>query len=110
MLPRYSQPPRTKGAAGHAFPTPESYFRKEYFEVLDILANGLKHSFQQKCGLPVATMNEILMLLVTAANSTSIDLEIPEELHFYENINLSELRNSATDATQSYANKECEGS
>ena len=32
------------------------------------------------------SLNE--MLLVTAANSTSIDLEIPEELHLYENVDL----------------------
>ena len=44
VLPRYRQPPRrpgTEGAAGHAFSSPESYFRKEYFEVLDMLANEL---------------------------------------------------------------------
>lgn len=94
MLPRYRQPPRrpgTEGAAGHAFSSPESYFRKEYFEVLDMLANELKHRFQQKRGLPVAAMIETL--LVTAANSTFIDLEIPEELHLYENdVDLSKLK------------------
>ena len=79
VLPRYTQPPKKPGAAGHAFSSLESYFRKEYFEVLNIP----KRRFQQKRGLPVATMIEIL--LVTAANSTSVDLEIPEELHLYEN-------------------------
>ena len=94
VLPRYRQPPRrpgTEGAAGHAFSSPESYFRKEYFEVLDMLANKLKRRFQQKNGLPMAAMIETL--LVTAANSTSIDLEIPKELHLYENdVDLSKLK------------------
>jgi hypothetical protein len=94
VLPRYRQPPRrpgTEGAVGHAFSTPESYFRKQYFEVLDLLANELKRHFQQKRGLPMAAMIETL--LVTAANSTTIDLELPEELQLYENdIDLNKLK------------------
>ena len=45
LLPRYRQPPRrsgSEGAVGHAFPTPESYFRKQYFEFLDLLISELK--------------------------------------------------------------------
>ena len=63
VLPRCRQPPRrpgTEGAVGHAFPNPESYFRKQYFEVLDLLTNELKHRFQQKQGLPVAAVIETL--------------------------------------------------
>ena len=95
VLPRCRQPPRkpgTEGAVGHAFPNPESYFRKQYFEVLGLLTNELKHRFQQKHGLPMAAMIETL--LVTAANSTSIDLgELPEELKLYENdIDLKKLK------------------
>ena len=59
VLPRCRQPPRrpgTEGAVGHAFPNPESYFRKQYFEVLDLLTNELKRHFQQKSGLPMAAM------------------------------------------------------
>ena len=83
VLPRYRQPlrrPGTEGAAGHAFSSPESYFRKEYFEVLDMLANELRCCFQQRRGLPVAAVIETL--LVTASNSTSIDLEIPKGATF----------------------------
>ena len=95
VLPRCRQPPRrpgTEGAVGHAFPNPESYFRKQYFEVLDLLTNELKRHFQQKRGLPMAAMIETL--LVTAANSTSTDLgELPEELKLYENdIDLKKLK------------------
>ena len=48
-LPRYRQPPRKPGevgAASHEFVTPQSYFRRQYFEVLDLLINELKRRFQ----------------------------------------------------------------
>lgn len=64
VLPRYRQPPRrpgTEGVIGHAFPNPESYFRKQYFEVLNLLTNELKSRFQQKCGLPRAALIETLL-------------------------------------------------
>ena len=38
VLPRYRRP-GTEGAIGHAYSNPESYFRKQYFEVLDLLIN-----------------------------------------------------------------------
>ena len=95
VLPRYRQPPRrpgSEGAVGHAFPTPESYFKKQYFEVLDLLISELKRQFQQKRGLPIAAMME--KLLMTAANNTSIDLgELPEEMQLYKNdIDLQKLK------------------
>ena len=71
VLPRYRQPPRRPsddGVAGHRFVTPEDYFRKEYFEVLDLLVNELKRRFQQKRGLPVVAVVE--RLLLEAANGT----------------------------------------
>ena len=46
--PRYRQPPRKpgkKGADGHAFSTPEYYFRKQYFEALDLLISELDRQF-----------------------------------------------------------------
>ena len=39
LLPRYRQPPRKighEGASGNVFCTPESYFRKQYYEVIDL--------------------------------------------------------------------------
>ena len=105
----YRQPPRrsgTEGAVGHAFPNPESHFRKQYFENLNLLTRELKYCLQQKHGLPIAAMVETL--LVTAANCTSVELS--EELKLYENdIDLKKL-NSATNVARSCVSKECEGS
>ena len=44
-LPRHRCPPRRvddSTATAHEFATPEDYFRKQYFEVLDLLINELK--------------------------------------------------------------------
>ena len=42
-LPRYRTPPRQcdDGSASHQFTTQQSYFRKQYFEVLDLLNGDL---------------------------------------------------------------------
>lgn len=95
VLPRYRQPPRRPGddgVAGHRFVTPEDYFRKEYFEVLDLLVNELKRRFQQKRGLPVVAVVE--RLLLEAANGTlNVCDQIPEELQLYKSdINLERMK------------------
>ena len=87
-LPRNRQPPRRHddgGATGHTFSTPESYFRKQYFEVLDLLISELKRRFQQKRGMPVVAVLE--KVLLDAANGTSgyESGELPEELNLSRN-------------------------
>lgn len=74
------------------FSTPEDYFRKQYFEVLDLLINELKRWFQQKRGVPVAGVME--KLLLNAANRTCIELgELPEELELYKSdVDLPKLK------------------
>jgi len=94
-LPRFRQPPRRlgeEGAPGHVYPSVESYFRKQYFEVIDLLVNELKRRFTQKRGLPIAcTLKKVL---IGAANRTQVDLEdLPDELKLYkEEINLEKLK------------------
>ena len=48
-LPRQRQVPRRvdDGAPSHRFATPEEYYRKQYFEVLDLLATELERRFDQ---------------------------------------------------------------
>ena len=87
-MPRNRQPPRRHddgGATGHTFSTPESYFRKQYFEVLDLLISKLKRRFQQKRGMPVVAVLE--KVLLDAANGTSgfESGELPEELNLHRN-------------------------
>ena len=60
-LPRFRRPLRKPGdntASSHAFADPASYFRKQYFETLDLLVNELKRRFQQKLGLPTVAVIE----------------------------------------------------
>ncbi len=84
-LPRFRRPPRRPGddsAASHEFVTPASYFRKQYFEVLDLLTSELKRRFQQKRGLPVVAVIE--KVLLNAANGVSNSGELPDELQLYQ--------------------------
>ncbi len=85
-LPRYRRPPRridNGGASVHTFATPESYFRKQYFEVLDLLINELKRRFQQKRGMPLVALME--KVLLDASNGEQGSEHLPEELQLYRN-------------------------
>ena len=93
-LPRYRHPPRRLDEASstsHEFISTESYFRQQYFEVLDLLVNELRRQFQQKRGMPVVVIIE--KLLLDAANGNLDSTEIPEELQLYKNdLDLSQLK------------------
>ena len=72
-LPRFRQSPRKSGDVGadsHEFTTPQAYYRRQYFEALDLLISELKRRFQQKRGLPVAA--EIEKTLLSAAHETFV--------------------------------------
>ena len=47
-LPRQRRLPRQidSGSTAHQFDIPKSYFKKQYFEVLDVVTAELKHRFQ----------------------------------------------------------------
>ena len=80
-LPRIRRPPTKPGetsAASHVFTTPANYFRKQYFETLNLLINELKSQFQQKRGLPVAAMIE--KVLLNACDGLSDSGDFPEEI------------------------------
>ena len=82
-LPRFRQSPRKPGDVGadsHEFTTPQAYYRRQYFEALDLLINELKRRFQQKRGLPVAA--EIEKKLLSAANGTF--KQICDDLQLYQ--------------------------
>ena len=94
-LPRYRQPPRRlgdEGAPGHSYPSVESYFRKQYFEVIDLLVKELKRRFMQKRGLPVACTVE--KILISSANRTPVANEdFPSEMNLYvQDINQEKLK------------------
>ena len=82
-LPRFRWPPRKPGdvsADSHEFNTPQAYYRRQYFEALDLLINELKRRFQQKRGLPVAA--EIEKTLLSTANGTF--KQICDDLQLYQ--------------------------
>ena len=83
-LPRYRNPPRKPGdvgAASNKFVTPQSYFRRQYFEALDLLISELKRRFQQRRGLPVAAGIEKMLLAAVNGNPE----QVPDELQIYKN-------------------------
>ena len=85
-LPRHRRPPKRLdegSSVSHEFTSPKSYFRKQYFEVLDLMSSELKRRFQQKRGLPVVATIE--KLLLDAANGTLEKGDLPQELQLYSN-------------------------
>ena len=82
-LPRYRKPPTKPGdvsAASHEFATPQSYFRRQYYEALDLVTNELKRRFQQKRRLLVAAVIEKTML---AAAGGSLQ-QVPDDFQIYK--------------------------
>ena len=93
VLPRYRRPPHRidDGEAPVLFSDPKSYFKQQYFEILDLLVNELKRRFQQKRGLPVMSVLE--KTLLDSANGKFCALELPEEFDIYNSdLDLSRLK------------------
>ena len=86
ILPRQRRPPRQidSGSASHVFTDPKSYFRKLYFEVLDIVIGELKNRFCQECGMLIAAKLE--KILVDAANGTFNSKYLVNNIQMYKNI------------------------
>ena len=70
-LPRQRQIPRRidDGASNHHFGTPQEYYRKQYFEVLDLLATELERRFDQNS---FKTLQEIERVLVESCNGKNV--------------------------------------
>ena len=82
-LPRQRKLPKRidSGSTAHQFDNPKLYFKKQYFEVLDVITAELKHRFQQDRGMPIAALLE-KTLLDAAKGSFSV---YPTELQLYCN-------------------------
>lgn len=92
-LPRHKQPPKRHddGSSSHQFSTLKYYFRRQYYEVLDLIVSELKMQFQHERGMPVAAMIE--KVIVDAANGTSESVDLPKELQLYEkDLDLARLK------------------
>ena len=55
-LPRQRKSPRRidGGSRAHHFDNPKFYFKKQYFEVLDVITSELKHRLHQERGMPIS--------------------------------------------------------
>ena len=86
-LPRIRRLPTKPGetsAASHVFATPADYFRKQYFETLDLLISELKCRFKQKRGLPIAATCMIEKVLLNVSSGLFDSYELPEEIQQLE--------------------------
>lgn len=83
-LPRYRNPPRRldDGSSSHRYNTAMEYFKRQYFEVLNILSSKLKRRFQKERGMPVAQTIE--KVLVDHANGSQTDENLPKALDIYQ--------------------------
>lgn len=77
VLPRIRRPPRRvdDGASPHVFPSVEEYYRREYFEAIDIIKGELERRFAQENFLFARQTEE---LLLSSANAKPINL--PERM------------------------------
>ena len=96
VLPRYRRPPRRfdDGAAPHIFETPQDYYRKQYFEALDLISEELARRFDQKF-LAVPKAIEDLLLTACTTQCTCVDeLLIPEIISstYSQDLNVAKLK------------------
>ena len=89
-LPRQRRLPRRidDGTPAHVFESPKSYFKKQYFEVFDLVIGQLNHRFHQERGMPVAAVME--KLLLDAAQNVSVT-DLPRELDIYKDLDKQRL-------------------
>ena len=82
-LPRQRRLPKRidSGSTAYQFDNPKLYFKRQYFEVLDVITAELKHRFQQDRDMPIAALLE-KTLLDAAKGSFSV---YPSELELYCN-------------------------
>ncbi len=91
QLPRRRRLPKRLGGGdtAHAFESPSEYYRKQYFEVLDLLNNELSHRFDQSDFGVVMDMEK---LLVAAASGKQVTLPSSLTSLYAEDFDLDSLR------------------
>ena len=96
VLPRSRRPPKRiddSAASVHEYATPEDFYRRQYFEVLDLLINELRRRFQQKRGLPVVAVLEKILLDSANGESGLESADFPEEFQLYNgDVDLAKLK------------------
>ena len=90
-IPRHIRIPRRVdgGSANHRFATPEDYYRKQYFEVLDLLASELKRRFDQKS---LKIINEIEQVLLKSCNDIPVQFSVEFVEKYSTDLNMERLK------------------
>ena len=109
-LPRYRRPPSRldDGARPHVYSSPKEYFRRQYYEVLDMV-NGEISRFDQKSLMIPKAIEE---LLLGASKTTGTEeISIPDILinAYSEDINMAKLKLQLCmlpDLLKTYANSQ----
>jgi len=96
-LPRIRRPPRRidDGVPQHVFASVEKYYKREYFEAIDIIIGELERRFLQES---FSFVREIEKLLLDSANAKSANLPEKIESIYGEDLDMERLKNSAKDA------------
>lgn len=91
ILPRQKRIPARidDGAPNHHFSTPKEHFRKQYYEVHDLLTNELERRYEQES---FQIFRETEDLLIKSCNGTVIQLSQKFQRLYSEDINFDTLK------------------
>lgn len=91
VLPRIRRPPRQidDGAPQHVFASVEEYYKREYFEAIDIINGELERRFLQES---FSFVGEIEKLLLDSANAKSANLPEKMESIYQEDLDMDKLK------------------
>ena len=78
-LPRYRKRPSRydDGQSSHRYDSPQSYYRQQYLEAIDLVHSDLKVGFYQERGMPVAA---VLEKTLSSANNELSTSDLPSEV------------------------------
>ncbi|XP_028412593.1 zinc finger MYM-type protein 1-like [Dendronephthya gigantea] len=90
-LPKQRKMPKRfdDGSANHQFSTPEDYYRKQYFEVLDLLTAEIERRFDQNS---FKIINEIEQLLLNPCNGVTVQFSEEFLEKYSTDVNVERLK------------------
>lgn len=96
VLLRYRRPSRRldDGACPHVYSTPQEYYRRRYFEVLDLIKEELGRRFDQKSLAVPKAIEEMLLTACASQCTSTVDVSIPEVIAstYSQDINIAKLK------------------
>ena len=96
VLLRYRRPSRRldDGACPHVYSTPQEYYRRQYFGVLDLIKEELGRRFDQKSLAVPKAIEEMLLTACASQCTSTVDISIPEVIAstYSQDINIAKLK------------------